>query len=240
MEKQAIESIGLDTCPMPQGSGEVALFAIDVGRLHPIQPERTALNEDEMARARRFHRAADRDRFVMARHALRLLLARYTGGAKGVGFKYGAKGKPYIDHYYNGLKINFNLSHSAQWVLIGLSLGVEIGVDIEWEDKALDAEGVAKRYFHEEELALLGKARSPDEMRSCFYQLWVAKEAKAKAIGLGLPAVLSESMAMVVGEKSHEDADGCYNFINYFNGYKACCYVDGGCKGWIVRTFPAI
>lgn len=227
MEAFSIRSLGLDTCAVPHDASEVTLYAIDVERIAPIAAEDSFLNEAEKARADRFHRPSDAHRFVLARHALRCLLGRYTGSPEAIGFHYGAKGKPWINNDYNGLPVHFNLSHSGRWVLIGLSLGAAVGVDIENQDATLGVEGIAERYFHPAECARLAKVKGGSEKCSIFYRFWVAKEAKAKALGVGLPVMLSENIAPRCDEACFGDGDGYFYFIHHFNGYHACCYVAG-------------
>ncbi|MDP4146585.1 MAG: 4'-phosphopantetheinyl transferase superfamily protein [Bacillota bacterium] len=94
-------------------------------------------------------------------------------------FKTNDYGKPYLDGVEN---VFFNVSHSAQWIVCGLSNG-EIGVDIEHiKDADLD---IAKRFYSQEEYADLLK-KPAAERNKYFFDLWTLKESYIKYKGKGL------------------------------------------------------
>ena len=89
------------------------------------------LSPDEAARADRFLRAEDRDRYRASHAALRLILARALGVAAGaLAFAAGPAGKPELAGAQAG-SLRFNLSHSGTRALVGVSLEAAIGVDVE-------------------------------------------------------------------------------------------------------------
>src|SRR5947207_14721515 len=102
-----------------------------------VPPEASArfhatLSPDERNRSARFRFERDRQRFIVARGALRDLLARYlqTQPAQ-ISFVYDAFGKPDLSpEFANGLR--FNLSHSAGFALIAIATGSDVGVDLEY------------------------------------------------------------------------------------------------------------
>ena len=151
---------------------------------------RGLLAADERARAARFLRAEHGRRYTGARAALRRVLAGYLGCApEEIAFGYTAQRKPYLLMDANPKEIQFNLSHSGDVALIGVTRGRAIGVDIEHMAPLRDWAGVAKRYFAPEETAELSGL--PDEERlEAFYRCWTRKEAYLKALGDGLTRAL--------------------------------------------------
>jgi len=145
------------------------------------------LNSDEIQRAERFRFEEHKQRYIVARAMLRNILGLYSKQApKEIIFTYGVRGKPYLLH--NPHNLQFNLSHSHDVAVYGITTQHEMGVDVE---KIADAskEDIAKRFFSQEEYHRL--MQLPAGQRSNgFYQLWSRKEAVIKAIGEGLYAPL--------------------------------------------------
>jgi 4'-phosphopantetheinyl transferase len=105
-----------------------------------------------------------------------------------VQFAYSSKGKPSLA----GPSINpmvdalqFNMSHSHELALCAVSLGKEVGIDVEYLRPMPEAESLAKRFFAESEYALI-QALPIKEQAHAFFRLWTAKEAYLKATGQGL------------------------------------------------------
>ncbi|HEX5035340.1 MAG TPA: 4'-phosphopantetheinyl transferase superfamily protein [bacterium] len=153
------------------------------------------LSAGEAERAARFLREIDRRRFTAARGILRRLVADYLDSTPSkIRLAYGEKGKPSL---VDGGGLSFNLSHCQGRALYALAFNREIGVDLELPRADLDVEGLAGRYFSAAEAArivALPKAERANE----FYRLWTAKEAYAKARGLGL-SLLGEEPDSVAG-----------------------------------------
>ncbi|WP_317203433.1 4'-phosphopantetheinyl transferase family protein [Janthinobacterium sp.] len=146
------------------------------------------LSADERERAQGLRRHADRLRLVAGRAALRRLLAERLGRpAQDLRFGYGSHGKP---HLPDCAAVAFNVAHSASCVLIALGAdGAAIGVDVERHDVGCDVEGLAEHALTPAERADL--AAAPDAVAG-FFQLWSAKEAVLKALGVGLGECLQE------------------------------------------------
>jgi len=81
--------------------------------------------------------------------------------------------------------LQFNLSHSGETLLIGLSRAQALGVDIERGARRRPWLEIAHRYFTAEETAALA-ALPADSLARGFLDLWSAKEAVLKAIGRGI------------------------------------------------------
>ncbi len=161
------------------------LAPIELQGLQPI------LSPDELQRAARFRIPAARERFIAARAALRIILARYGEvDPQSLRFDYHRAGKPYLA---SGARpeLRFSVSHSHTMALFGVALGREIGVDLERvRETGVDYEGIAHRFFSPSEAALLD-AVAPESRADLFFRLWTLKESYVKARGEGLRIPLS-------------------------------------------------
>ena len=81
--------------------------------------------------------------------------------------------------------IQFNISHSGEWVVVALTLHSPLGIDVEHQDISKDIEGLGKRVMTESEF-LEFAASSYENQANLFYSLWVRKEAVLKCMGTGL------------------------------------------------------
>lgn len=150
------------------------------------------LSRDEQERAARFHFAADRRRFEAGRGLLRRTLGHYLGAIPaGLRFTYGPYGKPALQGEHAAAQLEFNLSHSGGWALLGLTRGAAIGVDLERERHLSDHANIAHSNFAPAEQADL-LALPPAARLSAFFATWTRKEAYVKAVGNGLAVRLDE------------------------------------------------
>jgi 4'-phosphopantetheinyl transferase len=158
-------------------------LAGDESRVERCYP---CLSADERTRAAEFRIADPRRRFVMARSALRTLLGKHLGvPPETIEFGSRASGKPTLHSRHAGGTLRFNLSHSGDFALIGITRGSEIGVDVERVRAMQHLEQIAQRYFHPAEVdEVLG---APAGLRDqAFMRCWTNKEAVLKAIGSGV------------------------------------------------------
>jgi 4'-phosphopantetheinyl transferase len=122
---------------------------------------------------------------------LRALLARYLKCAPdAVPLRVGEFGKPYLDPPH---ALEFNLSHSKDALLIGLSRSQPLGVDIETRGRQRPVQPLAQRFFAPDEAAAL-QALDPGLRQNAFLGLWSCKEAVVKALGRGIAFGLDRVM----------------------------------------------
>lgn len=153
---------------------------------------RDILAVDERQRADRFHFEKDRRHFTAGRGALRTILAGYLGRRpEEIRFTYTNYGKPLLTGANEALR--FNLSHSHGLALLAVTLGREIGVDIEFIRDNLERDGelLAERFFSPREVATL-RSLPPEMRREAFFHCWTRKEAYIKAHGMGLSLPLDQ------------------------------------------------
>ena len=157
----------------------------------------TLLSKDERERANKFHFERDKTRFVAARGSLRRVLSRYVGvAAERLQFNYNAYGKPGL---LQAPELQFNLSHANSKALIAVSHAA-VGIDIEYSEKELDIDGIAKRFFSVNEYQLI-TSLSGVKKRKAFFTGWVRKEAFLKALGQGLSYALAKVEVTLLPEQ---------------------------------------
>ncbi len=140
------------------------------------------LSSEERARAERFHFSEHSKRYIVGRGTLRMLLARYANQAPAeLRFEYTDHGKPLL----RDSPIRFNLSHSDNLALFAVTLGRDIGVDIERIRRSDDLLTLADYCFAPEERSAL-RALTPQQRAQAFFRCWTRKEAYIKARGDGL------------------------------------------------------
>jgi 4'-phosphopantetheinyl transferase len=146
----------------------------DSAKLWPL------LTDDEKARAGRFFRKVDRERWVAARGRLRQLLGDFMGAdPAGIVFEAGANGRPFVA---SNAAPSFNLSHTDRFVALAISPKAEVGLDIEAVRPIADDE-IAWALSPSERKQL---AQVPDAARlQSFFRFWTLKESFMKGTGLG-------------------------------------------------------
>jgi 4'-phosphopantetheinyl transferase len=149
----------------------------------PLDELAAVLNTDEEARAARFHFPLDRRRFTSARGLLRHVVGAYVGIAPHrLRLQLAVAGKPSL---VDADGIEFNLSHSGGWALLGIGRGVPLGVDLEVERDVNDLEQIARTNFGRAEVEALLRLPA-QQRREAFFAIWTRKEAFIKALGEGL------------------------------------------------------
>jgi 4'-phosphopantetheinyl transferase len=175
--------------PSPAGlPGDVVIHRVSLTVDAAVRAElMAALSAHERARAERFHRAGDRERFAVVRGALRTILADCgAGAADRLVIAPGAHGKPELSP---PSPLRFNVSHSGGVGLVAVAFGCEVGVDVERIRYRLGLRTVARRFFAPAEVSALERL-APADFLTGFYRCWTRKEAYVKARGLGLRMAL--------------------------------------------------
>jgi len=148
------------------------------------------LDQQERARAARFLRRQDRERYVLAHGGLRFILGLYLGLAPArIEFSSTSTGKPTLA----GLRpesaaLTFNLSHAHGNAMVAVAQGQEVGVDLEMIREDVEVLKLAERFFSRREQLYL-RSTLPESRSREFFHYWVAKEAVLKAEGVGLASL---------------------------------------------------
>lgn len=160
------------------GGAQVTLLRIPDAGESDLSP---LVTPDELARAARFHFAADRRRWLHSRVLLRTGLGAVLACAPGeVPLEVAPGGKPFVP---GGPQ--FNLSHSGSFAALIIGDARPVGVDVEAAGRQADVLRIAERFFVRHECDAL-HAASDAERDPLFLRLWTAKEALMKATGLGM------------------------------------------------------
>jgi 4'-phosphopantetheinyl transferase len=182
---------GIAAAALPRGGAPPFLLLIDRDEaavraaLPALAP---LLAQEERQRWQRLRQDQDRERFLLGRAVLRLVLggieARPAGSLR---FGQGQCGKPHLAGPGTS-GTHFNVSHSGALVLLGFHASHPVGVDVERQRPGLDWRAIARRCLpvtQREALAALPGDRQAD----AFLRAWCRLEARLKARGLGLAAL---------------------------------------------------
>jgi 4'-phosphopantetheinyl transferase len=175
-----------------------AILDLEAPRVRSLQ---RTLAPDEQARAERFYFRKDRERFIVARGRLRVILSRYLDTKPGqLRFCYGLYGKPSLVTTPGQDTLSFNSSHSRGLALHAIARKREVGIDLEYMHTDFAYEQVAEQFFSSREKATL--RTFPTRMKhEAFFTCWTRKEAYIKARGEGLSFPLDQfDVSMNPGE----------------------------------------
>lgn len=153
------------------------------------------LNEEELQRLHSFRSPSGAKEFLVGRALVRTALAaRLQCEPYELQFTKNADGKPSLS--YPPSQWQFNLSHSHDWVALALCENGSVGLDIESYSRRNNLRAIAQRFFSADENARLAQC-GEGEWLDQFFAVWTLKEAHAKALGCGLPKILSCSSVAV-------------------------------------------
>lgn len=159
------------------------------------------LTKPELARFNRFQFDRHRKQLLLGRVLMRAALSCYDRSVAPASWQFihNDYGKPAISPQQNSAAVYFNLSHSAEKVVLAVSRFEGIGVDIECARKPRRIAAIAQRYFSQKEAAAL--LALPETLQQArFYDLWTLKEAYIKACGMGLAIPLQHFSYGFLGE----------------------------------------
>ncbi len=144
------------------------------------------LSPQEREQAGRFRFPVHRDRFIAGRGIQRAILARYLRAAPAeLVFRSAERGKPRLDGPAALSGIRFNATNAADLALYAVTLGREVGIDLEPLRPMDDAPALARSFFSAAETAALAAVPAP-LVHAAFLNGWTRKEALIKAVGDGL------------------------------------------------------
>lgn len=163
------------------GKTNLTIFRLHFANLlADIEYLQSILETEEQVRANRYYLAKDRNRFVICRGVLKLLLSRFTGlRPKAVVLQKSDFQKPFLS---SGFEIKFNVSHTDTYGLIAIG-ETELGIDLEFMDENYGFETILPRVFNKADLKRIDNDANP--LRKLF-TYWTRKEAFVKAIGKGI------------------------------------------------------
>jgi 4'-phosphopantetheinyl transferase len=176
------------------------LNAVHVDLVHTDSAEASAqrdaylalMSVDEHERMARLIFERDRRRFLLTRALVRTMLSRY-GRVAPAGWKFieNVHGRPELADRPAGVPdLRFNISHTEGLIACAVTIGREVGVDVEHIGRRLTHD-VAGRFFAPAEVDALAKLPAEEQHR-VFFDYWTLKEAYIKARGFGLALPLAD------------------------------------------------
>lgn len=127
------------------------------------------LAADEQHRAESFHFNRDRANFIVARGILRKILGLYLHRPPdSLRFSYTPFGKPDLDNAGNFETPRFNLTYAGAVALYAVTLGREVGIDVEYVRADIDCEETAVHFLSPREVETL-RALPPALQRRAFF-----------------------------------------------------------------------
>lgn len=167
---------------------ELHVWRIDLGNIdYQLKYLISLLSFEEMKRSKRFIFYRDRRCYQVTHSIKRLILANYLDcDPQCLHFKIESYGKPALDNLQSPLKIQFNISHSRDLILMAITVEDPIGIDIEYNDKKRSIESLGETIFSPSEKKFFLTLKSQREKEETFFRCWTRKEAYLKAIGIGL------------------------------------------------------
>lgn len=163
----------------------------EIGDDRQLARLRSLLSDDEVAREGRFYFADDRKRYLVTRAMVRMVLSRYAPiTPEQWAFSKNAYGRPVIadaiiDAEVQARGLSFNLSHTRGLIVLAVTRGRELGIDVENIATRAISLDVAERCFSPTEAAELSCV-APDRQQYRFFEYWTLKESYIKARGMGL------------------------------------------------------
>lgn len=143
------------------------------------------LSREEIRRSNGIRIKKNNDLFCLRKGITRIILSSFFGMVPcDIEYDYSISGKPFVSSA--GFRdYSFNISHSKEYLFLGITKGREIGVDIERISPTFNYPIVAKSIFSEKEKAVFNSYDELSQLKA-FYKMWVQKEAISKALGLGI------------------------------------------------------
>lgn len=156
----------------------------EVNDLQFIDKSYNMVSENCKSKAKCFRFEADRLRTIIGELLARYGICNCFGiDASKHSFNVSEYGKPYID----GIPYYFNISHSDDYIICGVS-DINIGVDIE---KMQDIDfGFACDVFSDDEIRRFS-SESVENKKELFFSIWTLKESYVKWLGSGFHRKLS-------------------------------------------------
>ncbi|MEM9824092.1 MAG: 4'-phosphopantetheinyl transferase superfamily protein [Bacteroidota bacterium] len=137
------------------------------------------LPKSQIQKVAAYNQYADQVASVMGKHLLLKGLSFLGFTRENIkSFQYGKNNRPFLASLP---QLDFNISHSGQFIVCALSTDAKVGIDIE-KKESINLLNFRNQLTENQWEDLQGS----EQPETLFYQLWVQKEALVKADGSGL------------------------------------------------------
>jgi len=201
------------------GNEDVHIWYVDLREIQRIEDLKKVLAPDELIKAGRRHFKKDRDRYIVTRGILRIMIGDYLSADPcQLQFSYSAYGKPTL----GDSPLHFNLSHSNDVTLYAFTRNRDIGIDVEKIRTDLNTQEITERFFTPKENGFIN-ALPNDKRYEAFFSFWTRKEAYIKGKGQGMSISLdSFDVSGISRNSSSETLNGwSLTELNPASGYIA-------------------
>ncbi|HET9455659.1 MAG TPA: 4'-phosphopantetheinyl transferase superfamily protein [Gemmatimonadaceae bacterium] len=143
----------------------------------------TMLSRDEQDRLARYRSRESAERYVVTRSLVRAVLAGRLGvEPRDIRIGHNARGKPMLSD-----QLFFNVSHSADLILMAVTGDRAVGVDVERRRDVERVQALTERWLTPEEQEDVNRiTQSGLTLSEAFLRVWSLKEARLKALGVGI------------------------------------------------------
>ena len=156
------------------------------------------VSRDEQKTASAFRKSADARKYLLRHGLVRIILAQYTHHTpKMLSFITGKNGKPELDPQGAHAELSFNLSHTSDMVLMGVTKKRRIGVDIVKMDPSYQFQDTAEYLLTPAEKACF-KRIEPALRYQVFFRVWAIKEAILKVTGSTLALMETTDLSEIM------------------------------------------
>jgi 4'-phosphopantetheinyl transferase len=141
------------------------------------------LSHDEQAHLAGYRIREAAERYVVTRSLVRAVLSEHLAiSARSIQVSRTEAGKPVITQ-----GIHFNVSHSGDLILLAVSEERPVGVDIERKREVQRVDALLRRWLTaDEQTSYASLQRDGASASEAFLRLWSLKEARLKALGVGI------------------------------------------------------
>ena len=155
---------------------------------------RALLSADEQARAAKYRSRDSAERYVVTRALVRDVLAARVGvGPRELDIRQTERGKPVLTG-----ALHFNVSHSGDLILLAVSADRAVGVDVERRREVERVDALIGRWLTDTERADVERIAGSGLRRSeAFLRVWSLKEARLKALGVGIAGASGADLRQV-------------------------------------------
>jgi len=154
----------------------------------------TLLSHDERTRLGEYRSKAAGERYLVTRSLVRVVLSDHLGIPPAtIEVSRTDSGKPILSH-----DLHFNVSHSGDLIVVAVSHERPVGVDVERRRDVPSVAALEERWLTASERHDFNTLRNLGlDESDAFLRIWSLKEARLKALGVGISGAGSASLDRV-------------------------------------------